>query len=166
MTHMSKCFQAIERLKLDNEDPGEGRPSGLGMISCVGTETVDWKSPLKLENKVEEYMNEIVKKMRDELRIVMKSSLEDYSAKPRDVWLFDWPSQIILVVSQIFWVQEVEQAFHDIQSGKKDAMRKYNEFQVQQLTRLIEVTRTELSKSDRQKVPYFFNLSLQSSVRS
>ena len=149
---MSKCFQAIEKLKIDNEDMSQGRPKGLGMISCVGTEYVSWKSPLALENKVEEYMNDIVRKMREELRLVLKESLEDYSSKPRDKWLFDWPSQIILVVSQIFWVQEVEKAFNDMQSGKKDAMKLYNEFQIQQLTRLIEVTRTELSKADRQKV--------------
>ena len=31
-------------------------------------------------------------------------------------------------------------------------MQSYNEFQVKQLTRLIEVTRTNLSRADRQKV--------------
>lgn len=36
--------------------------------------------------------------------------------------------------------------------GKAGAMRSYNEFQVKQLTRLIEVTRTNLSRADRQKV--------------
>jgi dynein heavy chain len=49
-------------------------------------------------------------------------------------------------------VQEVEQAFEDIGKGKKDAMRAYNDFQVKQLTKLIEVTRTDLSKPDRQKI--------------
>ncbi len=37
-------------------------------------------------------------------------------------------------------------------AGKKDAMRDYNEFQIKQLTKLIEVTRTELTKPDRQKI--------------
>ena len=36
--------------------------------------------------------------------------------------------------------------------GNKDAMKTYNELQVTQLTKLIEVTRTELPKSERQKV--------------
>jgi dynein heavy chain, axonemal len=44
------------------------------------------------------------------------------------------------------------QAFRDLASGQKGAMAQYNEFQVKQLTRLIEVTRTSLSKADRQKV--------------
>jgi hypothetical protein len=50
---MSKCFQAIEKLKLDNEKPPAGqRPKGLGMVSCVGTEYVEFSQPLPLENKV------------------------------------------------------------------------------------------------------------------
>jgi dynein heavy chain len=53
MLHMSKCFQAIEKLKLDNEKPAPGqRPKGLGMVSCVGTEVVEFSQPLPLENKV------------------------------------------------------------------------------------------------------------------
>lgn len=53
MLHMSKCFQAIGKLKLDNEAPGPGqRPKALGMISCVGEEYVPFKSPLPLKDKV------------------------------------------------------------------------------------------------------------------
>lgn len=53
MQHMSKCFQAIEKLKLDTDTPVAGqRPKGMGMISCVGDEYVPFKKPLPLENKV------------------------------------------------------------------------------------------------------------------
>lgn len=54
-------------------------------------------------------MTEVVSKMRGELRDVLRDSVVDYTTKPRDKWLFDWPSQIILVVNQVFWCQEVEQ---------------------------------------------------------
>lgn len=59
--------------------------------------------------QVENYMTQIVSKMRGELRDVLRDSVVDYTTKPRDKWLFDWPSQIILVVNQVFWCQEVEQ---------------------------------------------------------
>lgn len=53
MAHMAKCFQAIERLKLDADEPASGaRPKGLGMVSCVGEEYVPFKTPLPLEGKV------------------------------------------------------------------------------------------------------------------
>ena len=108
MHHMSKCFQAIDRLKLDDAAPG-ARPKGLGMVSSVGEEYVAFRRPLPLEDKVERYMNEIVGRMRSELRDVLRASVVDYTTKARDKWLFDWPSQIILVVNQIFWCQEVEE---------------------------------------------------------
>lgn len=44
------------------------------------------------------------------------------------------------------------QAFEDIAGGAANAMAEYNEFQVRQLTKLIEVTRTDLKKPDRQKI--------------
>lgn len=101
--------QAVEKLKLDNESPPAGvRPKGLGMISCVGTEYVEFSSPLPLENKVEDYMNDIIQKMRDELRSILRASVADYPKKKREDWLFDWSSQLILVVNQIYWCQEVE----------------------------------------------------------
>ena len=54
MQHMSKCFQAIDKLKLDQEVavPGGPRPQGQGMVSCVGEEYVPFSSPLPLEGKV------------------------------------------------------------------------------------------------------------------
>ena len=53
MQHMSKCFQAIGKLKLDTDTPSPGqRPRALGMISCVGEEYVPFKTPLPLVDKV------------------------------------------------------------------------------------------------------------------
>jgi dynein heavy chain, axonemal len=148
MIHLSKVFQAIDRLTLDEKG---GRPVGKGVVSCVGTETCEWTSPLTLEGKVEQYMNSIIDKMRSELKAVLFQSVKAYPTKPRTKWQFDWPSQVILVVNQIFWCQEVEEAFGKMKSSK-NAMRDYNKKQVQQLTDLIQVTRTQLAKPDRQKV--------------
>ena len=150
--HMSKCFQAVGELKLDKTEGGPGtRPSGLAMVSCVGSETIDFKTPLKLEGKVEHYMNLTVAKMRSELKLVLEDTLKAYPAKPRAEWLLDWASQMILVVNQIFWTDEVGQAFNDM--GKdKDAMKKYNEKQLSQINDLIALTRTSLEKPQRTKV--------------
>lgn len=47
--------------------------------------------------QVESYLGRIVDKMRSELRGILADSVAAYPAKPRDDWLFDWPSQTILV---------------------------------------------------------------------
>jgi hypothetical protein len=73
--------------------------------------------------QVEKYMTDIVDGMRAELRAILGASVESYSHTPRDQWLFEWPSQIILVVNQIFWCQEVEAAFLSLSRGKANALQ-------------------------------------------
>lgn len=50
--------------------------------------------------QVEAYMGGVVSKMRTELREVMGACVRDYPAKPREQWMFDWPSQVALVRSR------------------------------------------------------------------
>ena len=53
-------------------------------------------------------MNDIISTMRSELRAILKDSVADYPTKPRHDWCFDWPSQLILVVNQIYWYVRAE----------------------------------------------------------
>lgn len=53
--------------------------------------------PLIPPAQVETYMARVVDKMRSELRGILAASVRAYPAKPREQWLFDWPSQTILV---------------------------------------------------------------------
>ena len=154
MTHMNKCFQAIEKLTLDTEKPGAGkRPKAKAIVSCVGKETIPFKSEMALAGKVEEYMNLIIDKMRSELKLHCFDAMQAYgNPKPRHEWCFDWSSQLGLVVNQIYWCQEVEAAFDAIAAGDAGAMKKYSEQQVAQITDLIASTRRNLDKPSRQKI--------------
>ena len=161
MTHMNKCFQAIEKLTLDSPS-GNTRPTGKEIISCVGKETIKFKSGLQLEGKVEEYMNLIIDKMRSELRLHCFDAMKAYcNPKPRHEWCFDWSSQLGLVVNQIYWCSEVEEAFEALDNSDDAyhtlnhdplAMKKYSEQQVQQLSDLIASTKRNLDKPQRQKI--------------
>jgi len=62
MIHMPKIFQAIETLEL--KDSGDERPIALGIHSSVGKEFVDFKPELKLERKVENYLQDVIDRMR------------------------------------------------------------------------------------------------------
>jgi hypothetical protein len=50
-----------------NENGPKDRPTAKTMITCVGAEKVDFTKPLKLEGKVEIYMQEIIKTICDTL---------------------------------------------------------------------------------------------------
>ena len=72
MVHMPKIFQAISTLEL--EDDGE-RPKATGLLSSVGVGKVDFYEPLKLVNKVENYLQDAIDMTRETLRRIAKDSL-------------------------------------------------------------------------------------------
>ena len=85
MKFMSKIFQAIENLKLKDED--KDRPVAIGMHTNVGIEYVDFSSDLKLLGKVENYLQEVINTMRDSLRDVGVASLKRLAQHGKAKWL-------------------------------------------------------------------------------
>lgn len=57
--------------------------------------------------KVESWLNSLLDTMRITVRKTLQESVVSYEDKPRDQWLFDYPAQIALTGSQIWWTTEV-----------------------------------------------------------
>jgi len=85
MKFMSKIFQAIENLKLKDED--KDRPTAIGMHTNVGIEYVEFSSDLKLMGKVENYLQEVINTMRFSLRDVGVASLKRLAQHGKEKWL-------------------------------------------------------------------------------
>lgn len=47
------------------------------------------------------------------LRTITQQSVADYSKRVREEWVLEWPGQVVLSVSQIYWTQAVAQALKD-----------------------------------------------------
>lgn len=47
--------------------------------------------------------------MKSSLTNIIKESVESYKVSPRKDWVIDWPGQIVLAGSQIYWTKEVEE---------------------------------------------------------
>ncbi len=110
MRHMPKIFQAIKTLNL-NEAGGNQRPSAIGMETCVGKETVDFSEPLVLEGKVENYLQDVVKRMRQSLHKITEKSLKTLlGGIDRPDWIVMDPTQVTLTINLIKWVLNVEKA--------------------------------------------------------
>ena len=54
--------------------------------------------------------------MKSSLVNIIKESVEAYKTTPRKDWVIDWPGQIVLAGSQIYWTTEVEEVGHLIWS--------------------------------------------------
>jgi len=110
MVHMPKIFQAIDNLEL-KEAGGEERPSAMGIKSSVGVEYVEFTEPLKLERKVENYLQDVIDRMRSSIKNIAADSLKRFAKKEKKDWLQDDPAQVSLLVNLVNWVKTVEGAF-------------------------------------------------------
>lgn len=68
--------------------------------------------------------------MRRTLRNILNHAVKAYDDKPRESWIFDYPAQLALVGTQIWWAVEVEISFSKIEEGYENAMKEYQKKQV------------------------------------
>jgi len=144
MIHMPKIFQAIDTLEL--QERGEDRPYAVNIISSVGKETLEFSEPLKLERKVENYLQDVIDRMRLSIKTIAADSLKRFAKKTKRDWLEDDPAQVSLLVNLVNWVKNVESAFESKQ------MTKAFDDQVLLLTDLIKMVQGELTTGMRQKI--------------
>ena len=68
--------------------------------------------------------------MRETILHEMSEAVIGYEEKPRDQWLFDYPAQVALCGTQIWWTTEVNIAFSRLEEGYENALKDYNKKQV------------------------------------
>lgn len=95
------------------------------------------------KGNVENWMLEIEAQMISSLRALAKQSLEDYPKVERTKWSCQWPGQIVLAISQIFWTTEVEQAITDGQ------LEEYLLTQKNQIEGIVQMVRGPLKEQER-----------------
>jgi len=148
MTHMPKIFQAIETLFL--KEDGD-RPIATGMETCVGKETVTFPKPLKLVGKVENYLMDVIDKMKESLNLIAAKSVVNQNTMPKSEWLRQDPAQITLLINMANWSRNVEAAFNQLKSDPK-AMEKALANQIESLSELIKMVQGDLDRPLRQKI--------------
>jgi dynein heavy chain len=117
------------------------------MISCVGSEYVEFTDPLKLLGKVECYMQDVIDFMRKSLRDIAVKSYPKSLTNPRVEWLKDDAAQCTLLVCLNNWVASVEKGFVD--DNVAGALKSC----IDELTNLIKmVMDASMSKALRTKV--------------
>jgi len=138
-----------------------GRPIATEFIAGVGTEVCEFEPPVALDGKVEIYMQSILDAQKLSLFRCLERSLARYHQQTRVEWLLAKdhvtqrtldPAQITLLVAAIIYVDEVESTFEKIGVGELTSFSTLASHHMQQLSDLIELTRSELSKGDRSRL--------------
>uniref|UniRef100_UPI0035900BF2 dynein axonemal heavy chain 17-like n=1 Tax=Myxine glutinosa TaxID=7769 RepID=UPI0035900BF2 len=144
--HLSKLFDSMSALEFQNKSK-----IAIGMYS-KDKEFVKFDQACDCNGQVEFWLNRLLDRMRDTVRHEMSEAVIAYGEKYRDQWIFDYPAQVILTSTQIWWTTEVEIAFKQLRGGTENAMINYNKKQVSQLNAQIQLLIGNLSVGDRQKI--------------
>lgn len=65
--------------------------------------------------------------------------IQHYAIEARDVWVKEWPGQVVLAVSQIYWTVGI----HECISEGEQGLRAYHATLVEQLGAIVELVGLE-----------------------
>uniref|UniRef100_W5MKY4 Dynein, axonemal, heavy polypeptide 9 like n=1 Tax=Lepisosteus oculatus TaxID=7918 RepID=W5MKY4_LEPOC len=149
--HLLKLFDNLADLKFKESEDEGGRTVAVGMFSREG-EYVPFSEPCVCEGQAERWLSHLEETMRCTVQQEIMEAVAAYEDKPRDQWLFDYPAQVALTGSQIWWATDVGIAFDRVEEGFETALKDYNRKQIAQLNALINMLLGDLTPGDRQKI--------------
>ena len=103
--HLTKLFDSMAKLKL--RDTGSEIETITYCMIAKDGEEVDFFEDCICEGQVEKWLTKLMYTMRETIRHSMTSAVKQYEVKARDQWLFDYPAQVSLCGTQIWWTSEV-----------------------------------------------------------
>ncbi|XP_065591372.1 dynein axonemal heavy chain 17 isoform X1 [Cyrtonyx montezumae] len=149
--HLSKLFDSLAKLKFKMSPDKTPLKVALGMFSKED-EFVPLNAECDLSGQVEVWLNRVLDSMRSTLRCLIPEAVASYEDKPREQWVFDYPAQVALTCTQIWWTTEVGIALARLEEGYENAIKEYNKKQIAQLNALISLLIGNLSAGDRMKI--------------
>jgi len=138
---MKKCFEAVKEVEFSP------RVTMINMVSVEG-EKVKLSKEINPADTgaVEKWMLEFEDVMHESLHKVTADSVAGYPNTTRERWILEWPGQVVLCGSQIYWTREVAEA---IRTGGSKGLREYGEKCTNQLTDIVNMVRGELTSLER-----------------
>ncbi|XP_074137053.1 dynein axonemal heavy chain 3 isoform X1 [Sminthopsis crassicaudata] len=137
--HLKKCFEGIAKLEFNDE------LEILGMISSE-KEVVPFSKkiyPLQAKGMVEKWLLQVEQMMLASIREVLKKGIDAYAEVPRKQWVLEWPGQVVICVSSVYWTKEVSEAIVN------DTLLVFLEKSNLQIAEIVELVRGKLSGGAR-----------------
>jgi dynein heavy chain len=146
--HLRKCFDAIASLEFGQaKDKATGEMVATSEILAMKSpekEVVSLGKGLKARGNVEEWLGKVEEAMISSLRKLTKAAIADFLQKERPDWtVAGHASQVVLTVSQIYWVKELT----DVLESDGDRLAGLDEFlkeNFRRLNQLAAIVRREL----------------------
>ncbi|XP_028438243.1 dynein heavy chain 12, axonemal isoform X1 [Perca flavescens] len=139
--HLKKCFEGISKLdflpNLDIQAMYSSEGERVQLIQLISTS--------EAKGAVEKWLVQVEDGMLRSVRDVVARSRLAYAETARRQWVKEWPGQVVLCTSQIFWTSEVHEA---IRAGA-DGLKNYNKQLQNQMNDIVELVRGKLPKQTR-----------------
>lgn len=150
--HLKKCFEGITRLTFKSVD---GIVDGNAVTNMViesmqsaENEQVDFVReivPQEAEGLVEKWLQQVENVMRLSLKSEARAAIEAYlDGMKRNMWISNFPGQIILASNLVFWTNEVTEAINH-----NNGLEQYFKLSNKRLENLVIMVRGELNKMTR-----------------
>lgn len=158
LPYLGDCYDALGDLKFVVDDAATNTLSNRTVDTMVAKdkECVSLHSPFTMQGEVENYLNQltevVAETLRDKLEDGMETAVNWDIEKPREQWLFDYPAQVVLTGTQIYWTEETERALEEYEGGQEDAVKRYLQVCNGRLSALIQLVLGELTLGDRTKI--------------
>ncbi|GBM87245.1 Dynein heavy chain 12, axonemal [Araneus ventricosus] len=139
--HLKKCFEGIAALDFDED------LKIRGMLSSE-EERVFFSNVISTKEargQVEKWLLQVQDVMLISVRNVILDAHKSYAISARINWIVQWPGQVVLCVSQIYWTAEVHEAI----ARGIPAIKRYYEKLNKQLAEIVDLVRGKLSKQVR-----------------
>lgn len=166
--YMNKIVQAGDKLEMKvyndltdqekqmlKDEESEGRPKIVSMKSAVGVETLEFSNGgIFLKNKVEIYLQDVLKIIMQTLKDQAKIALSNFVQKGegRKDWIEKNKAQLNLLVDNTMWVSNTEENFNKLQDNKADAMKTFLEEIKVGIIQMIQFVQSKLDKPLRRKI--------------
>nr|XP_054596285.1 dynein axonemal heavy chain 11 [Nothobranchius furzeri] len=149
--HLAKLFDSMSDLEFSQSEDLDNPKRAIGMYSKE-REYVSFQNECFCNGPVETWLGSLEESMKESVRGHLFDAVSVFEDKPREQWILEFPAQVALTGSQIWWSNDMELVFRRLEEGFESALKDYNKKQVSQLNVLVGLLLGELSPGDRQKI--------------
>jgi dynein heavy chain len=142
--HLGKCFEGINKVHFEKDLKISRLISAEGEEIKIDT-LIDPESPANKGN-VEKWLLELERIQWESIRTLTVGSIEDYLKTARKQWILNWPAQVVLAVSCVYWTKLVSES---LIAGGGPALLECNQRLDSQLREMVELVRGKLDKLQR-----------------
>ena len=166
MPYLGDCYDALANLNFITLEDGTKSDKIVDTMIAKDGEEVPLHEHFTMEGEVEAYLNRLTESMRQSLKVILSDAIEkavnwDIDT-PRHEWLFNYPAQLCITGTQIYWSDETQLALEEYEGGQEDAVKRYLQVCNTRLSSLIQLVLGELSAADRTKIISLITMDVHS----